>query len=109
MAQNNDATAAAQYENIDEQTRADYEYEAWSQVADEFRNENAELYNRLDSADAWDGMELEVYKDDNGRKYFHKITGVEYAPGHENGKQLSEAAHEFLNEYRSRLSDLIQG
>jgi len=53
-------------------------------------------------------MKLEIHEDEHGRKYFHKITGIQYAPEHKNGERLAEAAHEFLNEYRSQLSKLVR-
>lgn len=108
MARNTDITTAAQFENLDERAQGDLEHDAWSQVAEQFATEHSDLHDLLDKHDAWDDMQLEIYEDEHGRKYFHKVTGVQYAPGHENGKRLSEAAHEFLNEYRDRLSELVR-
>ena len=100
-------TAAAQYETLDERTQGDLEHEAWSQAVEELRAEQPDIHARLDDADAWDDMGLEVYEDEHGRRYFHTVTGVHYAPGDEAGKRLSEAAHEFLGAYRDALEALV--
>jgi len=68
MAQNSAPPAAEQFENFDQQTQNDLKHDAWSQAAEEFAAEHPDLYDRLDRHDAWDGMELEVYEDENGRK-----------------------------------------
>ena len=101
-------TAAAQYETLDEQTRADLEYEAWSTVADRFAKQESKLHDLLDSSDAWDDMNLEVWRDDNGRKYFKILTGIHYSPNDHSKKMVSEAAHEFLQNYRNELVELIR-
>jgi len=104
----NNTTTAAQYETLDEQTRADLEYEAWSTVANQFANQEPQLHDLLDSADAWDNMNLEVWRDDSGRKYFKILTGLHYSPNDHAKKQVSEAAHEFLQNYRNELVELIR-
>ena len=100
--------AAAQYETMDEQTRADIEYEAWSEVAQRFANQHSELHDLLDNADAWNDMNLEVWRDDNGRKYFKILTGIHYSPNDHSKKMVSEAAHEFLQNYRNELVEIIR-
>jgi hypothetical protein len=101
-------TAAAQFETLDERTQADLEHEAWSEAVEELRAEQPDVYERLEAADAWDDMELEVYEDEHGRRYFHKVTGVVYSRGDEAGQRLSEAAHEFLNQFRDELESQVQ-
>jgi len=108
MAQNSATPTAEQFENFDEQAQNDLKHDAWSQVAEEFASQHPGLHDRLDRNDAWDEMELEIYEDEHGRKYFHRTTGVVYAPGHRPGKKLHEAANEFLNQYRERLSELVR-
>ena len=104
----NTSTIAAQYENMDEQMRADLESEAWSTVANRFVEQEPELHDLLDNADAWEDMGLEVWKDDNGRKYLKIITGIYYSSSDVHKKNISEAAHEFLQQYRDELSELIR-
>ena len=101
-------TAAAQYETLDERTQGDLEHEAWSEVVEDLRTEQPDVYERLEAADAWDDMELEIYEDEHGRRYFHKVTGIHYSPGDEAGQRLSEAAHEFLGAYRDELETLVE-
>lgn len=108
MGATDSTTAAAQYETLDERTQADLEHEAWSEAVEQLRAEQPDVYARLDDADAWDDMGLEVYEDEHGRRYFHTVTGVHYAPGDEAGKRLSEAAHELLGAYRDELEALVE-
>jgi hypothetical protein len=109
MAREIDATTAAQFTTFDEQTQADLKYEAWSQTIDAWMDERPDAYERIDSTNkvSWDDMELEVHQDENDRDYFFIVTGVEYAPGHENGKQLFETVHGLMADYREQLQALI--
>lgn len=103
-----DMSRAARFRAFDEQTQADLKREAWDAAVVGFRDENPEWYDELDSTDkvSWDDMELEIYQDENGRDYFHIVTGTTGGPG-EPAKHRRELAVEFMNVYRDQLEARI--
>lgn len=109
MTQNGTTTTAAQFETFDEQTQGDLKHDAWSRAVEQFREEHPDWYDHLESSSkvSWDDMELEIYEDENGRKYFHIVVGVTGGPG-EPAKKRKNLAVEFMDSYRNRLGELVQ-
>jgi len=99
-------TVAGQFYNeFPEETREDIEHDAWTEAIAEFKHEHPDWYDRIEATNQvqWADMRLEPRHDDNNAIYFGIVTGVHYAPGHTNGKELFEMVVELLDNYRDAV------
>ena len=105
----NTTTAAEQFKNLSEREQDDLKHDAWDAAIQEFREDHPDWYGELDESNkvSWEKMGLEVYQDENGRDYFHIVTGTTGGPG-EPAKRRSELAVEFMNVYRDELTAAIK-